>query len=198
MAGGAIGTLPNFTSNNEVLPYLIKNRNHLPMTYITYACAWALDPGFIQHDAIAQFVFSLRRAQPNQLDDGECPLCCSPYEAHSEEDFLVLPCGHIVGADCLSESLKNYESCPYCRATIFAAPPAAPPPTNSSSEETLRGLLQSGRVFLRESLTNSESDKSYAAFYSWAHGHGSDNESIMARLVARGMIGQLELSVIRS
>lgn len=198
MAEGVIRTRPNFNSNNEVLPYLIENRNHLTMTDITHVCAWALDPGFIQRDAIAQFVLSLRHAQPDQLDDGECPLCCSPYKTHSGSHFPVLPCGHIVGADCLSESLKDNESCPYCRETIYTAPAVASPPANSRSEETLRGLLQSGRAFLRETLTGPESDESYAAFYSWAHGHGSDNESIIARLVARGKIGQLELSVISS
>lgn len=196
MAEGQIGRLPNFNSNNEVLPYLIEHRSHLTMTDITHACAWALDPGFIQRDAIAQFVFSLNRAQPDQLDDGECPLCCSPYERHSKDHFpVLLPCGHIVGADCLSESLKDNESCPYCRATIFTAPAAAPPPAYSGSEELLRGLLQSGRAFLTETL-GSKSGKSYAAFYSWAHDRGGDNESIMARIVAKQKIGQLESSII--
>lgn len=194
----AVSTRPNFNSNNEVLPYLIENRENLTMTDITDACAWALDPGFIQRDAIAQFVFSLPPAQASQLDDGECRLCCSPYNTHSEDFFPVLPCGHIFGADCLRESLKDNERCPYCRATIYTAPAPASPPANSSSEETLRGLLQSGTAFLKETLTGSESDKSYAAFYSWAHGHGRDNESIIARFFAKGMIGQLELSVVSS
>lgn len=199
MAQGVTGRLPTFNSNNEILPYLAQHRNHLTMTDITHACAWALDPGFIQRDAIAQFIFSLPRAQPHQLDEEECPLCCSPYDADSNDHFpVLLPCGHIFGADCLSEWLKKSESCIYCRAPTFHAPAAAPPLASRTSEEILRGLLQSGREFLTETLLGSGSDKSYAAFYRWAHGHGRDSESIILRLVAREMIGQLELSVISS
>lgn len=194
MAQGITGTLPNFNSNNEVLPYLIENRHHLTMMQITHASGWALDPGFIQRDAIAQFILTLPRAQQHQLDDEECLLCLNPYETDSDAHFpIVLPCGHIVGAACLNESLKDGESCSHCRVTIFTTPAAAPQLANPASEEILRGLLQSGRVFLEETMLGSGSDKSYAAFSRWAHGDITDVESFIARTIAKELIRKFEL-----
>lgn len=196
MAQGTTGTLPNFNSNNEVLPYLIENRHHLTMMDIIHACHWALDPGFIQRDAIAQFILTLPRAQQHQLHDEECLLCCNEYETDSGAHFpIVLPCGHIVGAVCLIESLKDSESCYYCRTTIFTRPAAAPPLADPSSEAKLRSLLQVGRVFLQETTLSSESDKSYAAFYRWAHGYSTDFESFIARTIAKQLIQGLKLSI---
>lgn len=197
MAQGITGSLPNFNSNNDVLPYLIAHRNHLTMAEIIYACDWALDPGFIQRDAITQFMLTLPIAQQHQLEDDECPLCCSPYEADSNVHFPIqLPCGHILGDICLGELLKDSESCLFCRATIFTRPAAAPPLANRRSEDILRGLLQSGNFFLTETTTDSRSEKSFAAFCSWAHGRGGDNQSIIARLVATEKIGQMEFSMV--
>lgn len=195
MAQGITGTLPNFSSNNEVLPYLIENRHHLTMMQITHASDWALDPGFIQRDAIAQFILALPRAQQHQIDDDECLLCCNPYEIDSDVHFpIVLPCGHIYGVACLAESLKESESCFYCRATILTRPAAAPPLANPGSEVILRGLLQSGRAFLEEGMLGSGSDKSYAAFSRWAHGYSTDVESFIARTFAKQLISKFELS----
>lgn len=196
MAQGITGTLPNFSSNNEVLPYLIENRHHLTMMQITHASDWALDPGFIQRDAIAQFILTLPRAQQHQLDDEECLLCCNPYKIDSDAHFpIVLPCGHIVGAACLDESLKDNESCSHCRATIFTRPAAAPNLANPGSEEILRRLLQSGRVFLEERMLDPESDRSYTAFSRWAHGYSTDVESLIARIIAKELIRKFELSL---
>lgn len=194
MAQGFTGTLPNFNSNNEVLPYLIENRHHLTMMQITYASDWALDPGFIQRDAIAQFILALPRAQQHQIEDEECLLCCNPYETDSDAHFpVVLPCGQIFGAACLRESLKESESCFYCRATIFTRPAAAPPLADPGSKKVLRGLLLSGRVFLEEGELDSESDKSYAAFSRWAQGNSTDVESFIARTIAKQLVTKFEL-----
>lgn len=196
MAQDFTGRLPNFNSSNDVRTYLIENRHHLNMIKITDASDWAMDPGFIQRDAIAQFILTLPRAQQHQLDDERCLLCLSPYDTVSDAHFpIVMPCGHIVGAACLSESLEDSESCPYCRATIFTRPAAAPHLANPSSETILRGLLQSGRAFLEETMLSSQSEKSYAAFYRWAHGHSIDSETVIFHALAREINRQLESSV---
>lgn len=203
MAQDIPGTLPNFSSNNEVLPYLFENRNNLTMMQIIHASDWALDPGFIQRNAITQFILRLPRAQQHQLvGNEECLLCNDPYETTSDALHfpIVLPCCElIVGAACLFESLKTSESCVLCRATILTRPAAAAPPlANPASEGILRGLLKSGRDFLEE---ESISDKSYAAFKSWAHGNGTnstDVESIIARALAREAIRKFQLSSLTS
>lgn len=196
------------------------------MVDITNACDWALDPGFIQRDAIAQFVRALPRAQQQKdvgneqqnyshanqqllgrdkqqqprhdeqqhLGEDECPLCCRPYDVDSGAHFsVVLPCGHVVGALCLQELLKDTEACFHCEATVFKVPAATTTFTNPGHEGIIRGLLQSGGVFLGERMSVLGSDKSYAAFFRWAHGHGTDHDSIMARLHARETIGKLDI-----
>lgn len=196
MAQGITGTLPNFASNNEVLPYLIENRHHLTMMQITHASDWALDPGFLQRDAIAQFILTLPHAQQHQLEEEECLLCCNPYEIDSDAHFpIVLPCGHIFGAACLNESLKDSESCSHCRATIFTRPAAPPHLANPASEEILRGLLESGRVFLEDTMLGSGSDKSYAAFSGWAHGYSTNFQSFIDRTIAKELIRKFEPSL---
>ena len=192
MAQDITGTLPNFGSNNEVLPYLVKNRSHLTMMDITLAAEWALDPGFIQRDAIVQFILNLPRAQQHQLDDEKCLLCYYPYEEDSDDAHfpIVLPCGDIVGAACLRDSLKDCESCPCCRAIIFTRPAAAPPLADPRSESILRGLHQSGKVFLEETMM---SDKSYAAFGTWARGDSTNIQSFIGRTIAKENIRQLDL-----
>lgn len=202
--------LPNFTSIHQVLPYLNNHRNNLSMVDIINACDWALDPGFIQRDAIAKFVHALPRAQQPQLVDNEqqqarqdeqpqlgqdeCPLCCRPYGAGSGAHFsVILPCGHVVGVTCLKEFLKDTEACFDCGATVFKIPAATTTFTNPGHEGILRGFLQSGGVFVEEKMSVLGSDKSYAAFFRWAHGHSTDHDSIIARLHARETIGNLDI-----
>lgn len=195
MAQGVTGTLPNFNSNDEVLPYLIRNRHHLTMTEIIHASNWALDPGFIQRDAIAQFVPTLPRAQPHQIDDENCLLWCGkPYETDSGAHFPVaLPCGHIVGATCLHEMLKDSETCFHCRSTIFTRP-AVPRLADSSSDQLLQGLVNVGGVFIEETMLGSGSDVSYAAFCTWARGYCTDYQIYTYRLLADQLTTQLELA----
>ena len=197
MAQDITVTLQNFGSNNEVLPYLVKNRRHLTMMDITHAAEWALDPGFIQRDAIVQFILNLPRAQQHQIDDEKCLLWYYPYTEDSDAHFpIVLPCGDIVGADCLRESLKDCESCPCCRAIIFTRPAAAPPLTNPRSESILRGLHQSGKVFLEETMMGSACVKSYAAFCTWAGDDSTNIQSVIGRTIAKENIRQLDLAGI--
>ena len=213
-----MASLPNFTSILQVRTYLNDHRDHLSMVDITNACDWALDPGFIQRDAIARFVHALPHAQQQQVVDDEqhknshddqqqpgqdeqhlsedgCPLCCRPYDVDSGAHFpAVLPCGHVVGATCLKKSLKDTDTCFDCGATVFTKPAATTALANPGDEGILRGLVQSGGVFLEEKIWAPGSDKSYAAFFRWAYGHGMDHDSIIARLHARETIGKLDIS----
>lgn len=197
-----MASLPNFTSIQQVRTYLDDHRDILSMVDITNACDLALDPGFIRRDAIARFVHSLPRAQQQQfindmqqLSEDECLLCCKPYDADSGAHFPVaLPCGHVIGSSCLKKSLKDTDICFECGATVFTAPAAATTLTDPEHEGILRGLVQSGGVFLEERSWVLGSDKSYAAFFSWAHGHGTDHDSIIARLHAKETIRKLDTS----
>lgn len=225
MAPGITEVLQNFTSIEQVLPYL-NNHQNVSMVEITNACDWALDPGFVRRDAIANFVLTLPRAQQQQLgdkeqpitsndeekhrgDDGgeqvgsgkehddeqECPLCGRLYEVASGAHFpVVLPCGHVAGATCLKELLKDTEICFDCEAPTATLPAARTTLTNPRSQQIVRGLLQSGSVFLEEKKASAESDKSFAAFERWAYGRGTDHDSTMARLHAKEVIGELDFS----
>ena len=209
MAQGVTGTLPHFNSNEDVLPYIIKNRHNLTMTEIREASDWALDPGFVQRDAIAQFVPTLARAQPHQIDDDDdnCLLWCGkPYEtAETETETettagahfpVALPCGHIVGASCLHEMLKESETCFRCGSTIFTRP-AVPRLDDLGTEQLLQGLVNVGGVFIEEETISAGSgsvDVSYAAFCTWARGHCTDYQIYTYRLLADQLITQLELA----
>mmetsp|Transcript_4777 Transcript_4777/g.9690 ORF Transcript_4777/g.9690 Transcript_4777/m.9690 type:complete len:326 (-) Transcript_4777:152-1129(-) len=55
-------------------------------------------------------------------DDAACSICLSEYEAH--EQVIVLPCGHVYHADCISVWLRRAEMCPLrCDAAVFELPP---------------------------------------------------------------------------
>ena len=191
------------------------------MVDVTNACQLALDPGFIQRDAIAGFVKALPRAQQQQqqgvadeqhknskddqqllaqdeqqyLSEDGCPLCCKPYDEDSGAHFPVaLPCGHVVGASCLKKSLQDDDSCFECGATVFTIPVSTTALTNPEHEGIIRGLVQSGGSFLEEKSSVPGSDDSYAAFCRWAYAHGTDHDSIMARLHAKATIGKLDIS----
>jgi hypothetical protein len=51
--------------------------------------------------------------------DYDCPVCAEQYgvshEDHEAENPAHLPCGHIIGAGCLTTWLRKKNSCPICR-----------------------------------------------------------------------------------
>lgn len=214
-----MASLPNFTSIYQVRTYLNDHRDHLSMVDITNACALALDPGFIQRDAIASFVQTLSHASQQQVfadeqhedrhddqqllaqnehqhpgEDG-CPLCCGPYAVDPGAHYPVaLPCGHVIGASCLKKSLQDDDTCFECGATVFTIPASTTAIANPEHEGIIRGLVQSGGIFLEENSSVPGSDKCYAAFCRWAYTHSTDHDSIMARLHAKATIRKLDIS----
>lgn len=196
---------PSFASCEEVLPYLSRNWHLLTMTELTRICAWGLDPGFVQHDAIIQFVRSLPRIKHDQLPrEQDCHVCFSPYSTHPPCDIpaVRLRCGHIVGAECLCEWLTTHDSCPQCRTNVCSNPAAQPRQhlANLRHAQVLRGLLESGRKFLMEIRSGSNSGmgsvyvEGYEAFHGWAYtpsdSLGGNHRSIVARIHARAHISR--------
>lgn len=196
---------PSFNSPEEVIPYLIRHWNLLTMTEVTNACAWGLDPGFIQHDAIVHFIRTLPLIKQEQLPtEQDCHICFGAYSKHApcEIPAVRMRCGHIVAATCLCEWLTDHVSCPQCRTRICFNPATLPHQHLASlrHSQALRGLLESGRKFLEEvrSSRNSGLGSVYVegcqAFHYWAFTPcetlGGNNESIVARIHARAHISR--------
>lgn len=57
-------------------------------------------------------------------DSKDCPVCQEPYSASESYDAdtpITLPCSHVIGRACLERwMLGLHDTCPCCRATIFA------------------------------------------------------------------------------
>ena len=196
---------PNFTSCEEVLPYLVRNWHLLTMTELTNACAWGLDPDFVQHDANVRFIRSLPRIKHDQLPrEQNCHICFSPYSTHPPSDIpaVRLRCGHIVAAICLCEWLSNHDCCPQCRTKVCSNLEERPHQhlPNLRHAQVLRGLLESGNRFLREVRSGSNSGlgsvyvEGFEAFHSWAYtpseSLGGNHGSIVARIHARAHISR--------
>ena len=196
---------PNFNSPEDVVPYLIRHWDLLTMTEVTRACAWGLDPGFIQHDAIVHFIRSLPRFPEEQLPTmQDCHICYSPYPEHPtcEIPGVRMRCGHIVAASCLCEWLKLHVSCPKCRSRICYNPATLPRQhvSNLHHYQALRGLLESGTIFLEEVRASRTSGlgsiyvEGYQAFRRWAYtptkNLDGNIETIVARIHARAHIAR--------
>lgn len=153
-----------YTSNEEVLPYITQNRFRLTLTEITNACAWALGPACAERAAILSFLRSLRKVNPKSLGaephDQDCPICLNEYGTVSQTDTPTqMPCGHIMGAECIEEWLKVSETCPQCRRRVFTRPVEPEDPLDQERETLLREILDAGRDFLTETFW--EVDESY-------------------------------------
>ena len=189
---------PNFNSCEEVLPYLSRNWHLLTMTEFTNICAWGLDPGFVQREAITQFIKSLPRIQKYQLSkEEECGICFRPYNAHYSSDIpaVRLCCGHIVGVDCLYEWLEDQDSCPHCHIEVAHRQAMQPKEklSNFRHAQILRGILESGKKFLAEIRSGSGSVyvEGFSSFRRWAFTNRVGNDgSIVARIHARAHIAR--------
>lgn len=187
--------MPNFTSCEEVLPYLCHNLHQLTMTQITNACAWGLDPGFVQRDAITDFIRSLPHIQRNQLpQEQDCFICFHPYNTHSSDSPAVrLCCDHIVGAECLFEWLKDQGFCPHCYIEVFSTVPPQQHLSSLRHAQVLRGILESGKKFLAEIRSGSGSIyvEGFDSFRNWAFQRlGRNHGSVVARIHARAHIAR--------
>lgn len=184
-----------YTSNEEVLPYIAQNRFHLTLSEITNACAWALDPACIERAAIFFFVRSLRQIDPKGLGpephEQNCSICLNEYGTVSETDTPIkMPCGHIMGAECIGKWLKVSVTCPQCRRRVFARPVEPGNLMDQERDVLLREILSAGRDFLTETFW--KVDESYDAFCAWAQGVGQDEDSSVSRLLAQDCITKLE------
>lgn len=76
-----------------------------------------------------EFLNTLPKARDLPLDS-TCMICLELYSVKpakdsTDESAVLLPCGHHVGAKCISNwlSKEGANSCPHCRAKFFPAPP---------------------------------------------------------------------------
>lgn len=56
---------------------------------------------------------------PNELD---CHICMEPFK-NADENPVQLPCGHILGRNCISKWLETSTTCPLCRHVLFKQTP---------------------------------------------------------------------------
>lgn len=185
----------HYTSNEEVLPYIAQNRFRMTLSEITNACAWALDPACAERAAIFFFVGSLpqidRKSLGPEPEDQDCSICLSGYGTVSRTDTPTqMPCGHIMGAECIEKWLKVSETCPQCRRRVFTRPVEPGHLMSKERETLLREILNAGRDFLTENFW--EVDESYDALCAWAQGVGQHEESVVSRLRALDCIAKLE------
>lgn len=183
-----------YSSSEEVLPYIIKNRFQMTLSEITNVCAWALDQNCVERGAILKFVRSLRHIDPTSLGsdptDQQCSICLEKYGIVLGSDAPAqLPCGHIMGAECLKKWLVRSESCPQCRRRVFKRP--GQPDEFTKERDLLRGILIAGTDFLSETLW--EINENYFAFYRWASEVGPNDQSAASRRLAVDCMTELEM-----
>ena len=182
-----------YSSSEEVLPYIIKNRFQMTLSEITNVCAWALDQNSVERGAILIFVRSLRHIDPTSLgsdpNDQQCSICLEKYGIVLDSDAPAqLACGHIMGAECLKKWLIRSESCPQCRRRVFKRP--GQPDEFTKERNLMRDILIAGTDFLAETFW--EINESYSAFYHWASEVGQNDQSAASRRLAMYCMMELE------
>lgn len=74
--------------------------------------------------------------------DSSCNICMDPFSSTEDPELPVrLPCGHVIGRNCISKWLATSNSCPLCRRVFFEPEVRNPPLT----ETELRAMLQTTR-----------------------------------------------------
>lgn len=183
--------MPPFTSSHDVLPYIARHRWELTMPTIMSFCIWARSPAAVELDTIQAFVQTLPRLQLEELTEKDCLICLDEYGTESPRDTPTkLPCGHILGADCMYSWLRSgRNTCPQCRQEI----PFRPIPLEISiyCQLQLREVSGAGKVFLDE--THGQGDQSYRAFCRWATGDAMDMISMAYRRQALAIIVNIEI-----
>ena len=188
-----------YSTSEEVLPYILKNRFKMTLSALTNICAWALDQNSVERAAIYVFIQSLRPIDPTSLGsnpyDQQCSICLEKYGRVLDSDIPAqLACGHVMGAECLKKWFIRSESCPQCRRRVFRRPDQ--PEEFTAERELLRDILISGIDFLSETLW--ELDESYFAFHRWASGVGQDDQSISSRRLASEAMTMLDTLAVNS
>ena len=80
----------------------------------------------------AEFIRQLPRVSKKDLNNDSCSICFREYETTPSSDeaseiAIRLPCGHVMGLECIStwllaEAGGRNNSCPYCRRKLFSLP----------------------------------------------------------------------------
>lgn len=186
--------VPANLTNDQIVHDVICKRFMFSLDEIEDILAGILDPTTIKHNEIFRFVVNLPCIKPKDLgpapEDQNCFVCLNKYGRgdHFDTDTPAkLPCGHILGADCLMYWLKDHESCPLCRRTVFARPVASGHLNDPKLEQLARNFLFYAKTYLltlrhrryrdkKHSLSglilDPSLDDSYRGFINWAQGFG--------------------------
>lgn len=122
------------------------------------------------------FFDSLFALDPRTLDEGnqECGICGDKFGTADAEHAVRLPCGHVIGKDCVTHWLneewdapsRHYivvcykESCPFCRRTLYQRTHVDAAPRNGRTlieGEDFRPVTSLGPESESESESNSDS-----------------------------------------
>lgn len=172
-------SVPTKLTNDQIVHDVICKRFMFSLNEIEDILAGILDPATIEHNTIIRFVASLPYIKPADLgpasEDQNCSICLNKYgkKFHLEKDSpTMLPCRHIFGSDCLKLWLKDHESCPLCRRTVFLRPVASGHLNNPRLEQLARDFLFYLKTYLETLQYKPYGDNSYGGFVLWAQGFG--------------------------
>lgn len=159
------------------------------MTTVMNYCTWAVDRAAVERDTFQAFLQSLSRLQLEELTEKDCPVCLDEYGTESPSDTPTkLPCGHILGADCMySWLMSGRNTCPQCRREIYFRP--LPLQLSSYPHLQLLDVRGAGRIFLDE---REQGDHSYRAFCHWATADAMDITSMIYKRMALTTINSIE------
>ena len=181
-------------TNEQIIHEVICNRSLFSMSEIESILASILDPATIVHNEIIRFVVSLPCIQPVDLgpepEDQNCAVCLNKYgrQDHLDKDTATkLPCGHIMGAECIKTWLKRRKTCPLCRRKVFSRPVVSGRLNDQKLEQVARDFLfyaktylldlktkiyGNKQVFMSSLVSQPWMDDSYPAFVAWARESG--------------------------
>ena len=153
-------SFPETLTNEQIVHEVICNRDVFSLREMESILASILDPITIQHNETTRFVVSLPYIKPADLgpepEDQNCAVCLNKYgrEDHLDKDTPAkLPCGHIIGAECIKTWLKQRESCPLCRKKVFARPVVSGHLNDPELEQVARDFLFYAKTYLLEEKT---------------------------------------------
>ena len=162
-------SFPATLTNDQIVHEVICNRNLFSLCEIESILASILDPQTIDHNKITRFVVNLPRVKSADLNqeskDQNCGICLSKYgkEENLDKDTPAkLPCGHVIGAECIKLWLQQHKSCPLCRREVFTRTFVSGHLNDPKLEQAARDFLFFLKTYLLEETTKRfTSKKSY-------------------------------------